>query len=257
MTVVGSGRFVGVTPHVENRKLVLVDAIDGTSKILETGDLRSLVLSPDRRVAAISEQTTSFNLVADQPLSEKDQLRRHRLMLVDLGTGRRTDVCEKCDIRTIKPLWRPDGGAILFGGTVDGAAQADLTGWTYDLASRTVALILPKSLELVDAMSLHGPTDLARAWVDGQPILFARPANHADGRFDWYRVDGSDAHCLTCSLAQAGADLVQADRDEPIMVIGGNGWRLGAGGATMAFEGDGALDVPSGGVDRASRGFLT
>lgn len=247
VTVVGSGREIGVTPHDGGRRLVTIDAKDGRVRVLATGDIRTLDLSPDRRIAAISERTTPFNLAPGGSVSEKDQTRRHRLVLVDLATGRGTEVCPHCDIRDIAPRWRPDGGAILFGGSADGGRQADLTAWTFDLGSHALERVLPSSLEVVDAVSIHGPTDLALGWAERRPILFARPVDRPGGRFDWYRIAGDGAHCLTCSLRQAGPTLLEAGQDEPIMMVGGDGWRLGADGAVPAVRGEGAMDLPSAG----------
>jgi dipeptidyl aminopeptidase/acylaminoacyl peptidase len=257
VTVVGSGRLNGVTPHAADRKLMTISADDGQAQVLETGDLRSLDLSPDRRIAAISEQTTPFNLSADQVLSEKDQTRRHRLVLIDLATGGRTDVCARCDIRDIAPRWRGDSGAILFGGTADDARQADLTAWTFNLADREVTRVLPNALEVVDPVSTHGPTDLALGWAAGLPILFARPVHGAGGRFDWYRIGDGDAHCLTCSLSQVGAELIQMHHEAPVMMIGGDGWRLDANGATRASRSEGAIDLTSGGTGHAAGALLS
>jgi dipeptidyl aminopeptidase/acylaminoacyl peptidase len=255
VTVVGSGREIGVTPHAADRKLVTIDVADGRTRVLATGDIRTLDLSPDRRIAAISVQTTPFNLTAGGVLSEKDETRRHRLVLVDLATGRHIDACARCDIRDIAPRWRPDSGAILFGGTSDEKAQADLTAWTYDLETRALERVLPSDLEVVDDVSIHAPTDLAIGWSEGQPILFARPIHSADGRFDWYRIAG-EAHCLTCLLERAGPGLVEPDHGQPIMMIGGDGWRLGAGRAIPIVKGDGAIDLPSDGGDDARSRLL-
>lgn len=257
VTVVGSGRLIGATPRAMDRWLTLIDAVDGAPEVVATGDFRSLTLSPDRRIAALSEQTTPVNLAADQPLHENDQLRRHRLVLFNFATRVREDVCGDCDIHLSKPVWRPDGGAILFGGRADDRPAASLTAWMFTLASRALTRALPDRLEMTDPISAHGPSEPALGWADGKPILLARPAHRRGARLDWYRVGERAPHCLTCALAAVSARLIQTDHDAPIMVRGGERWRLGANGAVLASIGDGAQDLPASGGNGTRRGLLT
>jgi dipeptidyl aminopeptidase/acylaminoacyl peptidase len=247
VTVVGSGRYLSITPHVQNQRLLLIDADTGAIKILARGDLTSVTVSPDGRTFALAEQADGVAFPTDQLLEIGFESRRQRLSIIDTASGRRWVPCGDCDLLTSAPAWRADGKALLFAAHRDGESVASATVWRADLSRRRARAVDARGVQPVVSGPPNASAGLSYGWRGATPLLFARSRGAATKAGDWYQLRQRRATCLTCTLALPGTQLVPDRGRDPFIMSDSGVWRLSAMGAKAVIaDMDGTMALPAG-----------
>ncbi len=230
LTVLGSGRYRGLTPRGPEGALIEFDLASGQRRSLAQGDFVDFEVSPTQdKIAALAEGE-DIQPSDDTAATSGTFSRRRRLMLVDLKTGSSQEPCPTCDVMSRFLAWAPSGKAFLvFARKGSGAWRAG-GYWRVSAASgaATPLALGPREPALVKTGD-NG--EMARgAWLDGYPAVPLREVA-ADGRTDWFQVKGDGQRNLTRALP-APARLVAVDDHGWIMATAEQAWRVSAKGAT-------------------------
>ena len=226
VTPVGSGVFLADRDRAPPRRLLQIDALTGAARTLAVGDFTDLELSASRRWLALIEAGEDIPLAADRPVQGVYgvAVRRKRLRLLNLASGRRLAPCDECDVLASLLAWAPDRDALLLYVRDDGAP------WT---AGRLVAW-RPEEAQLrtVDgglrAQIARRPERVSAGWWGGAPLLFGRPAGAP--RDDWFRISAKGPARLTGGLAHPPLDGLVVGPTHLILAADGGAWTIDRGG---------------------------
>lgn len=234
-TVVGSGAYAGLRPRPIPRQLLRLDVVSGRRRVLTTGELTDLEVSPDRQRAAILLAGADIQPQADGPAQGATGIidQRQRLALVDLATGEQTYPCDPWEVTQHLLSWSPDSASLLV------FARAPHALWTSGQvlkvdAGTSVATVLGDGLQPV--LDLR-PEVAHVGWMGEVPVLLARPpAGLASGRPDWYRLDGPAPLNLTRDLPSAPRRLAALDATGLTGLVDGSVWRVSPQGAGVRLS---------------------
>jgi dipeptidyl aminopeptidase/acylaminoacyl peptidase len=252
VTVVGSGRYDGLTPHAASDRLLAIDVATGVATPLATGDLVSITLSPDGRHVALLEQADPVRSSATKLLTVGSDTRRRRLSILDVITGDRWTPCPSCDVIASPPLWSPSGGALLFYARCADVEWGAGTLWRADAENQRATVVSLRGLRPVIGGLPSSPATVAMGWLGRHPVVYAR-RNASTGRADWFALGAGSAIALSAAAPATSEDLVPLSGGRVMMTGGTALWRLGRPRAPLLTGMDGVLasdDVAS--ADRHS-----
>lgn len=188
VVVIGSGDYRDQGLANDALWVVRVDLRTGASETLERASVSDIAISADRRRLAIVRRDTAFQPEPDIPIDPAALGRRQRLVIRDLETGDRREICSTCDLLPNLLSWSPEGAELLYFARQDGQAWSD--GQLYRLVAgspRPVAL--PGARPEVRVVGGSGYALIA-GWAGSDPIISARTQQ---GQSIWFRVRPSGA----------------------------------------------------------------
>ncbi|ADG11017.1 S9 family peptidase [Caulobacter segnis] len=195
----GAGRYAGLNPPPPDYDLAEFDAHSGQTRVLAHGPFFEILLSPDGRTVAASEEgelVTPSAATAMVRLSSPH--RRRRLSLIDLDTGEIRRPCPACDLAPGTWAWSPDGQALVAAARDQPAFDAGYGYWRFDRLGASVALAPRLRVNLVTGGGIANLTGQA-AWLGGDPVVLAKPEGAA--RPDWWRLARQGEVNLTAAFA--------------------------------------------------------
>ncbi len=202
----------GVPPGPDRAsQLLLVDVVTNRVQVLAQGGIRHVLLSPDRRHAAVIAQ-------ARPPLPAAGQLRADqwtapsRLGVVSLRDG--------STIRWVEGLYNPvvDFGTHPHRWSPRGSALAVLAAERAELGSaRAVFVVSPQDLTVRRAAGNLAAS--AVCWGDGEQLLVRARTPGQGERSDWWSVGSAPAEPrnLTAALPVVPAQLVRMRRSNEVI----------------------------------------
>lgn len=222
VTVVGSGREIGVRPQALPRRVLEVSATTGRARTLARGVFTDLELSASGRWLAVLEAGEDIPLTADHAVQGPYGIavQRTRLVLIDRASGRVSRPCPRCDVLAGLLSWSPAGDELL------AYVRDDGTPWTsgrlvrIEAASGVTRLAAPGLAPVIE----RRPEVVYAGWMGADPIVLARSA--PGNRPDWYRIGRSGAVNLTRELKEPPhAGLVTSAK---ALLLAGDGaaWRI-------------------------------
>lgn len=216
VSVLGSGRVLGDRDRARPRDLTLYDLRSGSVRRLLQGDIADVLLSPDRRSAAIVRESVDLKIDQTHPADPADLTRAHRLDVVDLQTGRITPACDHCDVLPNLLAWSPSGARLLF------YARSPDTPWAKgallvatnggrDSEARPAALF-PNFTALIDPAA-PGVIAVHARWMGEQPVLLGTPSASSSvttPATDWYVSGSQGLQPLTAGAGSSAQVLASA-----------------------------------------------
>jgi len=222
VTQVGSGRYLGHRDPAPPKRLIRIDAATGATEVLAEGDFVDLEASASGRWLALVEAAEDVPLAADRAVQGPYGIavRRMRLRLLDLATGRLTAPCEGCDVLTSLLAWAPGRDALLAYVRDDGAPwpAGRLVAW-----SPAEAGLRPVAPGL-QARIARRPERVSAGWWGREPLLFGR--RPGAGRDDWFRITRRAPVCLTTGLAQPPPDGLVVGAAALLVPADGAAWSV-------------------------------
>jgi dipeptidyl aminopeptidase/acylaminoacyl peptidase len=217
VTIVGSGRYATLTPHVKSEQLIDLDVTTGHRRLLATGDLVAIALSRDHRYIALTEQTDLIAPNPTQPAMIGTDVRRRRLSIIDVTSGADWVPCPPCDVIASPPRWSPDSHALLFYARTGGEEWGDGRLWRADVVQRRIRPIDLNGLRPVISglPSLNAMVTIG--WIGTKPLLYARQG--ASARADWYGLGAGRPVALSATSPQTSDQLVNTAHG-PLMLAG-------------------------------------
>lgn len=222
VTVVGSGRDLGLRPRAPPKRLLQIDVASGRTRLLMTGDLDDIEISPDGAQVAVLVGGTDIPLAADRPLQGDygTTTQQREVRLLDLASGRASAATPGWDVQQRLLSWSPSGRELLVFARRPGAA------WTDGRFLRVPVAGAPEALDLGGARPwLSYRPETARAlWTrDGRPLV----RTVANGAAGW-RLVGDETAPLPWIRAP---DVVVGGPHDAIAIADGAAWRIDAHGA--------------------------
>lgn len=168
--------------------LALVDVRTGAARALARGAIFDMALSPDGRHVAVLEDGEDLQPSPDRPVLVGDAIRRRRLRLIEIETGREIRLQRALDYAPYLMAWSGDGRSLLAFARDPGAGPFESDG-------RYVRLGLQGEVTVYEAPALQAalersPWDEPIAlggWRGGTPVLRTR-AGPSGAR--WASPDG-------------------------------------------------------------------
>ncbi|HAD84222.1 MAG TPA: hypothetical protein DCG71_05200 [Brevundimonas sp.] len=165
--------------QAEPSTLIVLDVIAGTSRLLAQGEWFDLRLSPDGRHAALLEDAEDLQPRPDRPVRVGDPIRRRRLRLVELDSGRVHDPLPEQDLAMYLMTWSSASDAfIVFSRPPGGEFDEDGQFWTVFSSGRARPLDLGPLKPWIQR-TWDGVAIPLASWDGGRPIVQARTADGA------------------------------------------------------------------------------
>lgn len=202
--IVGAGRYAKLNAPPATYDLVVFDLAARTSRVLARGAFLDLLISPDRRSVALSQEAELTAPADGGVIAFSYPHRRRRLVLVDLDTGAATRPCPACDLAQNTWAWSPDSKAVVAAVRDAPAFDAPYGYWRLGLDGSASALAPNLAVGLVSGGDMATPTGHV-AWLGADPIILAQPVG--GDRADWWRLTTKGPIKLTGSLAPQGSAL--------------------------------------------------
>ncbi|WP_343699752.1 prolyl oligopeptidase family serine peptidase [Caulobacter sp.] len=224
----GAGRFAYLNPSPPDYGLAVFDIQTGRSRVLATGPFVELLISPNGKTAATSQ---------DGELIQPDSAigvvrfssphRRRRLALVDLDSGAVSRPCPACDLAPGTWAWSSDSQALVAAARDLPAFDAPYGYWRFGVQGAWSPLAPELRVNTVAGGGIANLTGQA-AWLGSDPAVLAKAAD-AD-RPDWWRLTAAGPVNLTRSFAPPQGRALAID-DSGLLVSTGSGLvRLGQDG---------------------------
>jgi dipeptidyl aminopeptidase/acylaminoacyl peptidase len=237
-TVVGSGRFRGLTPDGPPTHLVRVDASSGRSQILASGAFLDLEISSSGRFVAALREAAAIQPRADEVVRTGSAARRRTLELVDLATGAVTQPCGGLDLATHLLSWAPHRDQLLVYARSGGEDWSLGALTRIDAARGRCGPVATPGLHPSVLYGLEGFPMVRADWLGDDPIVLAEPAQpKAPERRDWRRLSAQGAINLTSKLPAPPSTLAAIDDRGLLAIDGGGAWRVDRLGRSRRLSG--------------------
>jgi dipeptidyl aminopeptidase/acylaminoacyl peptidase len=238
-TVVGSGRFLGLTPGPPKTDLVRIHADTGAVQVLARGAFLDLEVSPDGRyVAALGDERPHQPKPGDV-LRTGTTERRRGLSLIDLSSGAVTRPCGDLDLASHLLSWSSDGARLLiFARDDDGADWSTGRLRQVDAGVNRCEPVRMPHLRPAILYGLEGFPMVRADWMGSDPIVLGEPAasDGAAGRRDWFRLGAVGAVNLTASMENAPPALLAVDASGLVFTDAHGTWRIDSEGRTRRLS---------------------
>ncbi|WP_143324401.1 prolyl oligopeptidase family serine peptidase [Caulobacter sp. FWC2] len=191
----GAARYAGLNPPPPDYSLTLFDITTGRSRVLAVGAFFEMLISPDGRTVAVSQEGELTQPDASLPVVRfSSPHRRRRLTLVDLDTGAVKRPCPQCDLAPGTWAWSPDGKTLVAAARDRPGFDASYGYWRFDARGAAAALAPELRVNLVVGGGISNLTGQV-AWLGGDPIILAK----AEGgqRPDWWKITAHGPANLT------------------------------------------------------------
>ncbi len=249
VTVVGSGRYIGLRPHGPPKRLVTI-AVDGRVREISRGDIVDLEVSPDGRRIAVLEAAEDIRLAPGRPVQGAYGVadRRMRLRILDVASGAEARPCPGCDLLASLLAWSADGARLLIYAREDGAPWTNGRFVRVDAATGEAT---PLEQD-VRALIAGRPERVYAGWLGEDPVVFGRTA--AAPRDDWLRVARhGTTHVLTAGLGRPSATDSAISGGELLTLADGAAWAITPDGQTRRLPAPTVLHLPGPGGEYPNR----
>ena len=224
----GAGRYGGVNAPPPNYSLMLFDLPTGRSQTLAVGAFFEMLVSPDGKTVALSQEGELTPPDASVPVARfSSPHRRRRITLVDLDTGVVTRPCPRCDLAPGTWAWSPDGKALAAAARDQPAFDASYGYWRFDAKGGSVALAPRLRVNLVVGGGISNLTGQV-AWLGNDPIVLAKP--EGGERPDWWRLTARGPANLTSAFDPPQGRAMAVDRHGVLLRTASGLVRLSATG---------------------------
>lgn len=249
VSAVGSGRYIGLRPHLSPKRLVTI-AADGRVREIARGDIVDLEASPDGRRIAVLEAGEDIRLAPGRPVQGAYgvAVRRTRLRILDLASDADAAPCARCDVLASLLAWSANGADLLVYAREDGEPWTEGRFVRIEAASGEATRLGQD----VRAFIARRPERVYAGWLGGDPVVFGRTA--AVPRDDWLRLarDGT-THVLTAALARPSpADSAVAGH-ELLTLADGPAWAITADGQARRLPAPSLHPLPRPGGEYPNR----
>jgi dipeptidyl aminopeptidase/acylaminoacyl peptidase len=206
--MLGAGRYAGRNPPPASYDLALFDLATGAARVLAHGGFVDLLISPDRRMVALSQEAELTAPSDGGVIQFSYPPRRRRLVLVDLDSAAAVHPCPGCDLAQNTWAWSPDSQAVVAAVRDGQAFDAPYGYWRLDHEGSASALAPSLGVGLVSAGNMATPTGQVH-WLGSDPAVLAQPVG--GDRADWWRLTAKGPLKLTGSLAAPQGTALAAD----------------------------------------------
>lgn len=239
-TVVGSGRFLPLTPGGPRMALVAVDAYTGAHRPLAVGSFLDLELSPGGRYLAALEEVGANQPKRDETLRIGTPDHHRRLTVIDLASGEVERPCGDLDIASHLLSWSADGARLLVYGKDDRRAWEAGTLRDIDAAASACAAVPMLGLRATITYDQVLGFPLIRAdWMGDDPIVLSEPiSSPGRARSDWRRLAPDGPVNLTAGVATAPLRLLAVDASGILLSESDGVWRIDAQGHALRLDAD-------------------
>ncbi|KQY91789.1 hypothetical protein ASD21_15885 [Caulobacter sp. Root1455] len=225
-SVVGSGRYRDLRARAASLGLMLIDLKTGQSRVVVPGAVRDFSLAPDGATAAALVEGQDIQPQTPEPTNAASEPTAKTLVLAGLDDGGPVTPCPDCDVMGRFLSWSDDGRALLVFARRGDVPFSEGAYWRMSL--RGAAPLALGGLKPVFAPTFDLQGVPLGGWLDGQPVIFARPP--AGGRADYWRLDGRRPTNLTAALP-GEPRAIGADPGVWALSAGGQVWRVTRAGA--------------------------
>ena len=224
VTVVGSGRYLGLRPR-PRRRLLRIDVVTGAVRTVADGEITDFEVAPGGRTVALREAGADLQGRLGRPMHGAWGVapQAERLALVDLATGRRVDPCPGGDVLGSLLAWSPDGGALLVYVRAPDAPWTAGAFWRVS-ASGAAARLTPSGFQ---AEITWRPERVQAGWMGADPVVLGRAGPGAPPA--WFQLGADGPAPLGRGLPAPGR-VVAADAAGLTVIAAGRLWRIGRTG---------------------------
>lgn len=170
-------------------RLIRFDVVNGEEQVLARGDFFDLEISPNGRTVAALKDAEDYQIGAEIPASTGEWLRRRRLILADIETGRALEPLPDQDFISHLLTWSPNGERLISFARSPGDAFQQGRFWSIAAEGAAKALSLGAHAPWIDATWDGIPLAFA-GWDDDVPVIQARSA---EGARVWRRLSDVEA----------------------------------------------------------------
>jgi dipeptidyl aminopeptidase/acylaminoacyl peptidase len=237
-TVVGSGRFLPLTPQGPRMALVEIDADTGVHRPLTQGDFLDLEISPGGRYAAALGEEDAHQPKPGDVLRIGTSERHRGLTLVDLESGKVERPCGDMDVASHLLSWSPDGARLLvFTRDDPGPWEAGALRDVDPAANACPSAPMPGLRPTITYDQLLGFPLVRADWMGTDPIVLSEPTP-SDGshRSDWRRFTPEGSVNLTATLSAAPSKLLAVDASAILFADHDGVWRSDASGQVRRLD---------------------
>lgn len=231
VTALGSGAYQALRPTAAPKVLVRVSAETGAIAHLATGEWTDLEASPSGRWIAVLEAGPEIPLAAARP-PQGDYgiaVRKMRLRLLDLASGRISTPCPDCDVLASLLSWSAADRLLVY---VRGDDQPWTAGRLATVEPRTDQL---SRLETEIRPATPGrPERVFAAWWDHEPLVYGRPAGGA--RDDWFRLTSAGPVKASGALRTVPRSDLTITPAGPLAAADGSVWRFERSGSARRIS---------------------
>lgn len=222
-------------------RLILLDARTGERRTLGEGDIRDFAASPvGDRIAVLF----SAERAARVPLSfiaQSTVQTRSRLSLIEVGSGRQTEIDRSLDVAPHLLRWSADGEAVLVWARRDGEPWTSATLLAADVGGGLRRFETGDLLPYEEGRNVDEVRVPLADWLGRDAILRAR--RPGSDRFDWWRVGTGAPEGLTGTMTSPPGRLAAAGEGRVLAFADGRLWTFGDDGASpLTAEGGGLSD---------------
>jgi len=231
VTVVGSGRYLGLRPQEPPRRLLRLDLSTGRRTVLATGAFVDLALSPDGHRLALLENDGDVVMDARHAIQRDygyENVHR-RLVLLDLRGGGLIRPCPDRDLLLHPLRWSPDGSELLVYGRRDGER------WDQGQLLR-IAVAGGAATPIGDGVTptLEIRPDAARAaWFADAPIVWGTPKGDPQAPPRWFRLTAGGPVPLGPGLRSESNEALTVTDHAVLLAADGDIWRIAPDGTAV------------------------
>jgi dipeptidyl aminopeptidase/acylaminoacyl peptidase len=223
-TAYGSGAYLAVRDRGAPNRLLELEVVTGSQRVLAVGQFTDLELSPRGDRVALFEAGPDLQPQGEAPVRGPagSETEASRLSVLDVRTGVRRMACFACDVSPELLSWSPEGRRLLvFARGPDGL-------WT----DGQLVLVDPATgashgigAEVRPHLDLN-PASVSTAWMGETPLVYGRGAIPS-GREDWWALTETGAKNLTAPLAASPGKAARLVDPKGLDVLAGGGlWRV-------------------------------
>jgi dipeptidyl aminopeptidase/acylaminoacyl peptidase len=238
-TVVGSGRFLALTPSPPRTVLLRIDAASGAARPLARGAFIDLEVSPGGGYVAALGEEAPHQPWAGEVLRTGTTPYRRGLTVVDLASGAAARPCGDLDLASHLLSWSPSGRALLMFARVEGREWESGSLRTVEPAQGRCGVLAAPGLRPAILYGQEGFPMVRADWMGEDPVVLSEPDGARNpGRRDWRRWTARGALNLTAAAPAAPPTLIAVDASG-ILFLGGDGlWRSDAQGHARRLSAD-------------------
>lgn len=200
-----SGRDRETRDHLPPARLIAYDLVGRRERTLASGEWFDLAVSPDGRSVAALRDAEDLQPPLGRPVLVGDPVRRRRLVVADLETGRAIEPLPDQDFAMYLLAWSPDSRRLLAFARPAGAEDFEKTGrfWSITRGGAADPLSTGDLPAWIERTWDHIPVPIG-AWDGAHPLVRVR---QPDGRRAWLRLGGD--HPRLFPVEEPGERIVQ------------------------------------------------
>jgi dipeptidyl aminopeptidase/acylaminoacyl peptidase len=241
----GSGRYADHNAPPAVYDLSDFDAETGASRRLAQGAFLDLLVSPDGRSVALSQEAELTPVADGGVIRLSYPHRRRRLVIVDLDTGAAARPCPACDLAQNNWAWSPDSRTVVAAVRTRPQFDAPYAYWRLGPQDPAAPLAADLTVDLTPRGNMWVPTGQV-IWLGRDPVVLAK-STQAE-RSDWWRLTTKGPIKLTGAFRPPQGRALAADAQGALIATGSGLVRLAPEGqpqmiapASLAWQASASL----------------